>query len=291
MPVSVFAPAKVNLFLHVGAPRADGRHPLTSVAVFADVGDELWLAPGHMQLRVRGPFADSLLGDARAGTNLVTQALEALGVAADVTLEKRLPIASGIGGGSADAAAAMRAANAVFGLRLTDEMLEARAAALGADAPVCVRCRPAFMTGGGEVLAPAIVPSLHAVLVNPGVAMATAAVYRRFDEMGAGRLLGAQAPPRWDRPEQAILALGALRNDLEAPACSLAPEIGAALARLREDRFTRLARMSGSGSTCFALVDDADAAATLARALGRERPTWWVRATTLGAIDAAPRAL
>jgi 4-diphosphocytidyl-2-C-methyl-D-erythritol kinase len=291
MSVSVFAPAKINLSLHVGSPRADGRHPLASVIAFADVGDRLTLARGPARLAVHGLFAEPLLAEAAPEANLVTRALAVLGVTADIELEKRLPLASGIGGGSADAAAALRGANLLHDLRLAPEDLEARGFALGADVPACVRCRPAFMTGAGETLSDLILPALSAVLVNPGAPAPTGAVYRLFDEMGLGGDLSGETAPVWTSADAAIAGLVGLRNDLEAPACRLAPIISVVLARLRKGPGVRLARMSGSGATCFALVDAAGAAQALTRALRAERPDWWVIPVTLSAIDAAPRAL
>ena len=285
MAVTVFAPAKINLSLHVGAARADGRHPLESVVVFADVGDVLRIEEGANALEVTGPFAADLEGE-----NLITRALALLGVSARVSLEKNLPVASGIGGGSADAAAAMIGVNDLLNLGFDRATLARKSAALGADLPACVLGRSALMTGMGEALSEISLPDLHAVLVNPGVALSTVAVYREFDEQGGGAALSNEKP-YWRSGSDAISALARMRNDLEAPACALVPEIGDVLARLARDPRVLLARMSGSGATCFALVDNHDDAVTLAHKLQEEQPAWWIRPARLGAVDAPPRAL
>jgi 4-diphosphocytidyl-2-C-methyl-D-erythritol kinase len=275
--VTAFAPAKINLALHVGPPQADGRHPLTSLVAFASVGDRVTLEEGA-GFSLSGPFASALAGEP---DNLVTRALARVveGRPVRVRLEKMLPVASGIGGGSADAAAALRAARTFFALDLDDAALEAQAAALGSDVPACVRARPAIMTGTGEALQPFALAPLHAVLVNPGVALSTAAVYRRFDQRG---VFGALSLDPNDLPGS--------RNDLEAAACDLAPEVGAVLEALRASPEARLARMSGSGATCFALVGDAASARRLAEAIGATHSGWWVRSTVLGVgpVDGPP---
>jgi 4-diphosphocytidyl-2-C-methyl-D-erythritol kinase len=201
-------------------------------------------------------------------------------------LEKNLPVASGIGGGSADAAAALRAARRLFDLRLGDGELARLAGMLGSDVPACVHSRAALMRGTGEDIAPITLSDLFAVLVNPGFPLSTAAVYRRFDERAAWGSLDIKAPPPDAR--SAITALGAMRNDLEAAGADLAPEIGAALAALRALDGVRLARMSGSGATCFGLADDLDAARRFADRLRQDHPAWWTCAVRIGAIDVLP---
>ena len=279
MSVRIFAPAKINLSLHVGPLGADGRHPLASVVAFADVGDVVTLEEGD-GLSISGPFAAALDGE-----NLITRALAALGVTARVHLEKNLPIASGIGGGTADGAAALIGANQLLRLGHHASALEGFAAALGADGPVCVAGRPAFMTGGGEQVVEIELPPLDAVLVNPGAPLATAAVYRKFDELSAAALLPAHAPPHWRTRAEAIAALTEMRNDLEPAARALAPAIGDVLAVLKTAPGVPLARMSGSGATCFAILDDATAAQSLARDLLAAHPGWWVRPARLGAAS------
>jgi 4-diphosphocytidyl-2-C-methyl-D-erythritol kinase len=285
--VERFAPAKVNLFLHVGAPAADGYHPVCSLMAFADVGDRLRLVPGGEGLAVEGAFATGLAGE---GNNLVLRARDALlaraGAAArfGLVLDKALPIASGLGGGSSDAAAALRLIRDALGLELGDDSLRAIAGELGSDAPACVDAQPVIATGRGDVLAPApFFAALPAVLVNPGVASPTGPVYRAYDRAVAPQ--GANTPP-WPAdlgaPAKVAAFLAGTRNDLQAPAVALAPEIGACLGTLAAEPEPLLVRMSGSGATCFALCPDPAAAAALAARLAQARPDWWVRACTIG---------
>jgi 4-diphosphocytidyl-2-C-methyl-D-erythritol kinase len=287
MTVAVFAPAKINLSLRVAPPRADGRHPLQSIVAFADVGDRLILEEGRMSLKVRGPFAKALDTD---GDNLIERALASLGVGAKVTLEKNLPVASGIGGGSADAAAALRGANMLYDLRLTDDELERHAAEIGADVPVCVRSVSVFMEGQGERLTPIDLPELVVILANPGVPLPTRDVFARYDAMQLGEALTGMAPAGWADAESLRVALREMHNDLEAPACDLRSEIAQVLARLgRCGGVTGPVRMSGSGATCFAVAKDWESAEPSAYVMGLENPRWWVRAARLGIVDAAPR--
>jgi 4-diphosphocytidyl-2-C-methyl-D-erythritol kinase len=283
--VRAFAPAKINLALHVGPPRADGRHALASIVAFCDAGDWIELEEGPPDLTVTGPFGTALAGEA---DNLVTRAIALVAPerAVRVRLEKNLPVASGIGGGSADAAAALRAVRLLLDLPLSDGELARLAGMLGADAPACVHSRAAVMRGTGEDIAPIVLPDLFAVLVNPGVPLSTAAVYRRFDERAAWGSLDIQAPPSDAR--SAITALDGMRNDLEAAGADLAPEIGAVLAALRALDGVRLARMSGSGATCFGLADDLAAARRLADRLRQAHPDWWTCGVRLGEIDVLP---
>jgi 4-diphosphocytidyl-2-C-methyl-D-erythritol kinase len=288
-----FAPAKVNLFLHVGAPNsgaggADGYHPICSLMAFANVGDRVTLELGEGRLTVSGPFAGGL---GRETDNLIFHAVRAL--VAELgrpmaelafSLDKQLPIASGLGGGSSDAGAALRLMRDVFAPQIEDARLEAVAAGLGADGAACLWGRPVVGEGRGERLSPAPgLPELHAVLVNPGVPVATAEVYRRLD--AAGRFGDVTAPPMPDAFEdvQEVAAwLATQRNDLEVPAIEAAPEVGAVLATLRDEPEALLGRMSGSGGTCFALCADDIAAETLAERLEAMAPAWWVRRCRLG---------
>jgi 4-diphosphocytidyl-2-C-methyl-D-erythritol kinase len=283
-----FAPAKVNLTLHVLGRRPDGYHEIESLVVFADAGDRLTLTPGdRLALDVRGPTA------AAAGTgsdNLVLKAARALAERVEglrfgsFTLEKSLPVAAGLGGGSSDAAAALRLLAQASGLPLDDERLYAAARATGADVPVCLDPRPRMMRGVGEILSvPLALPPLPAVLINPGVAVPTRDV---FAALAAPALSPAarhdEFAPAGANAAHLVSALGARRNDLEAPALRLQPLIGEVLATLRGCAGCRLARMSGSGATCFGLFDNADAAQAAARALQRAHPGWWVRPCRLG---------
>lgn len=282
------APAKVNLFLHVGAPGADGYHPLCSLMVFADVGDTVAVTPGEGSLTVRGPFAQGL---GRESDNLIIRAVRAfveelgrpMGELA-FSLEKRLPIASGLGGGSSDAGAALRLIRDVFAPQIDDARLEAVAARLGADGPACLWGRPVLAEGRGERLTPAPgLPPLDAVLVNPGVPVSTPAVYRRFDTAGAfGDIVPPPLPDAFEDVQEVAAWLATQRNDLEAAAVAVAPEVGAVLATLRDEPEALIARVSGSGGTCFALCADDIAAETLAERLEAMAPHWWVQRCRLG---------
>jgi 4-diphosphocytidyl-2-C-methyl-D-erythritol kinase len=287
MSVRVFAPAKVNLTLQVGRPRADGLHPLQSIVVFADVGDWIEAAPGEsLSLAVTGPFASALAGDR---DNLVLRAARALaariGVAhgAALALDKQLPVASGLGGGSSDAAATLKALNQLWRAGLSQSELAALAAEIGADVAVCLSARPAWMTGAGEVVTPISLPEAHAVLVNPLEALSTAAVYREFDRLGLGGAFVETRPPLWRGLDDLAVGAAALGNDLGPPARMLLPAVAEVEAALRHDARVLYAALSGSGATCFALVQDAAAASALAADLGARRRDWWVCAARLGA--------
>jgi 4-diphosphocytidyl-2-C-methyl-D-erythritol kinase len=266
---SAFAPAKINLTLHVTGLRADGYHLLDSLVAFADTGDRLTVAPAaEMRLTVSGPRAAGVPTDAR---NLCWQAAEWFGETAEITLEKHLPAAAGIGGGSSDAAAVLRALSALTGRALPGQGLEA----LGADLPVCLHARAARMSGIGERLQAVALPDLNAVLANPGVGVPTPAVFKA---------LGCKDnPPMPALPEAAEWHawLAAQRNDLQAPAITVQPVIAEVLAALQATTGARLARMSGSGATCFALYDSRAEAEAAAEALRAAQPGWWVAPCTL----------
>ncbi|RAK52305.1 4-(cytidine 5'-diphospho)-2-C-methyl-D-erythritol kinase [Phenylobacterium deserti] len=289
MTFRAFAPAKVNLFLHVGAPEANGYHPLCSLMVFADVGDVLSGVPGEgFGLRVGGPFAAGLEG---AGDNLVTRAalalLEEAGTAAPglaLILDKQLPVAAGLGGGSSDAGAALRLFREALQLDVSDQRLEALAARLGADGPACLWARPVLAQGYGERLSGApTLPPLHAVLVNAGAPVSTPAVYRELDRSGAfGEVEPPPMPAELESSEETAAWLATLRNDLEAPAIEVEPVVGEVLATLRDEPEALIARVSGSGGTCFAICEGEMAAESLAARLGGMRPGWWVRSCRLG---------
>ena len=280
-----FAPAKVNLTLHVLGRRGDGYHELESLVVFADAGDQLTFAAGaELDLVVRGPTADV---SGPTGDNLVLKAARLLAERVEglrlgrFTLDKRLPVAAGLGGGSSDAAAALRLLVLENDLELGDPRVVAAARATGADVPVCLDPRPRMMRGVGEILsAPIALPKLPAVLVNPGVAVPTVGV---FKALAAPPLMPAT---KQDDPiatgadiNEVVAAVAARRNDLEAPAISLQPVIADVLSALRAFPACRLARMSGSGATCFGLFNSAPDAEAAARSLADLQPGWWVRAT------------
>lgn len=283
---AALAPAKVNLFLHVGPLDAHGYHPLASLVAFADVGDRLAVTPAEaLSLTVTGPFGEGLAAEA---DNLVLRAVRALGEAAGIaepalalTLDKRLPIAAGLGGGSSDAGAALKLARDALGLSLDDDALAEIAARIGADGPMCLHARAAWAGGRGDRLRfePAL-PPLPALLVNPGVPSPTGAVYGAYD---VGPPADADFPPPpvdWS-PSAVVSWLARQRNDLEAPAVALSPAIGEALAAVRELPGARLTRMSGSGATVFALFDDLARARAAGERLGILRPEWWTAVATL----------
>lgn len=288
-----FAPAKVNLLLHVGALGADGYHPISSLATFADIGDVIrFRLASEMSFAIEGPFAEGLTAD---GANLVTRARDlALAGMPDpprpfrLTLEKRLPIASGLGGGSSDAAATLMLLGEAYQWAWlsgddNDVALADLAGELGADTPMCLAARPVIAEGRGEALSfPPPFPDLDVVLVNPLQPSPTGAVYRAYDNSDAPK---SAAAPDWpealERVEDVVDFLSVCRNDLEAPAISLQPAIAAVLRALRERPETMFARMSGSGATCFAICADERQARDLAFSLSSFHRDWWVRAGRL----------
>jgi 4-diphosphocytidyl-2-C-methyl-D-erythritol kinase len=287
-PLAESAPAKVNLTLRVLGRRADGYHELESLVAFAEAGDRLSLAPGgNVSLTVDGPSAASA-GD--TADNLVLKAARALaaripGVTLGAfVLDKRLPVAAGLGGGSADAAAALRLVARANDLARDDPRLYDAARATGADVPVCLDPCVRLMRGIGEVLSePLALPPLPALLVNPGVALATKAVF------AAWKPAAAQAPPfdvaalaKLTSADRLTQFLSSQRNDLEAPAIALAPVIADVLAALRALVGCRFARMSGSGATCFAVFASPGEASAAAKILTGKYPDWWVSAGMLG---------
>lgn len=289
MALTALAPAKVNLFLHVGAPGADGYHPLCSLMAFADFGDRLALQPADaLELKVTGPFGAALGG---AGDNLVLRAAQALlGEARrpvapfSLSVDKQLPVAAGLGGGSSDAGAALRLLREAAGLQIEDARLEAIAAGLGADGAACLWGRPVLAEGRGERLspAPAFAP-VDAVLVNPRVPVSTPEVYRRFDARGQfGDVAPPPAPETFENAVELAAWLTMLRNDLEPAAIDVAPEVGAVLDTLAGEPEALLARVSGSGGTCFALCAGDIEAKGLAERIEALAPQWWVRRVRLG---------
>ena len=283
------APAKINLFLHVGAPGQDGYHPLCSLMVFADLGDRLELHNADvLSLRVGGTFAPGL---AQEDDNLVLRAARALLARArgpqppaGFVLDKQLPVASGLGGGSSDAGAALRLLREAMTPRLDDAALEAVAATLGSDVTACLWAWPTVAQGRGERLSPSPgLPVMEAVLVNSGAPVSTAAVYAAYDAAGA---FGAVSPPpmpeAFESVEELAGWLARQRNDLEAPAIGLVPEIGDVRATLADEPEALLARVSGSGGTCFALCAGDIEADALADRIASMRPAWWVRRCRLG---------
>jgi 4-diphosphocytidyl-2-C-methyl-D-erythritol kinase len=291
--VRVAAPAKINLYLHVLGRRPDGYHALDSLVAFADIADLVTAQPAdELSLVIDGPFADALAGV--TADNLVLRAArllaEGFGVTAGAALRltKNLPIASGIGGGSSAAAAALRALCAIWALPATEDALGGLAARLGADVPVCLLGRTAWLGGIGDLLtlAPAL-PPVAVVLVNPGIALSTPAVFnaRRGAFSDASRFDGAI-----DDAAGVAARLRQRRNDLTEAAIGLVPEIGEVLARLTACEGALLARMSGSGATCFALFATLDEARAAAALIAGDRPDWWVAPGRLGSAESPRRS-
>jgi 4-diphosphocytidyl-2-C-methyl-D-erythritol kinase len=276
---AAFAPAKINLYLHILGRRGDGYHLIDSLIAFADIGDRVTAAPARsLSLSVAGPEAAAL---AETGDdNLVLRAARRLkerdriADGAALHLDKQLPVASGIGGGSSDAAAALRALAALWGRRLGEADLSAWAA-LGADLPACLVARPLWAGGIGERLRLADpLPDLAVVLVNPRLALSTAAVFHAWNGR-PGTADGVSAIPR--SAAEFAEALAACRNDLTDAAVALMPEIGAVLDRLARLPGVLIARMSGSGATCFALFADRGEARRAGAEMAAAEPGWWVR--------------
>jgi 4-diphosphocytidyl-2-C-methyl-D-erythritol kinase len=284
--------AKVNLTLRVVGRRVDGYHDLESVVAFADCADRLALLPGtELKLDTTGPLAGAC---GAASDNLVLKAARLLAeqvpglVLGAFTLEKVLPVAAGIGGGSADAAAALRLLARLNNLRLDDARIQVVALQTGADVPVCLSSRACDMTGVGETLLPLSPPKLPSVLVNPRVPVATkdvfAALGLRYGELLVGATDVIEAPAWPDEGasiDNWVEALGAVPNDLEAPALRIQPVIADVLAALRASPGGLLARMSGSGATCFAIFSSASDAASAAATIAADHPAWWVHAGEL----------
>jgi 4-diphosphocytidyl-2-C-methyl-D-erythritol kinase len=284
--------AKVNLTLRVIGRRTDGYHDIESVVAFADCADRLTLTPGsELTLQMSGPLAQAC---GATSDNLVLKAARLLGESVpdlkvgSFTLDKVLPVAAGIGGGSADAAAALRLLAQLNGLSLDDERLLEVALATGADVPVCLASRACDMTGVGETLMPLSLPIIPCVMVNPCVPVATRDV---FDALGLrnGELLvgatdvfrGTDWPEAGASVEDWVEVLAADTNDLEAPATRIQPLIGTVIAALNATNGAWLARMSGSGATCFAIYENTADAGRAAAKIRLDHPDWWVHAGTL----------
>lgn len=284
--------AKVNLSLRVVGRRADGYHDLESVVAFADCADRLTLEPGsELKLTTTGPLA-AACGD--TADNLVLKAATLLAEAVPglklgaFALDKVLPVAAGIGGGSADAAAALRLLARLNDLSLDDPRIQKVALATGADVPVCLVSRACDMTGVGEQLLPLSLPSMPCVMVNPRVPVATKDVFQELGLRNGELLVGVTdviRAPAW--PEEGgstadwVAVLERVPNDLEAPALRIQPVIGEVLEALRDSAGVQLARMSGSGATCFAIYGAANEAHAAAERIRRDHPGWWVHAGTL----------
>lgn len=279
------ARAKVNLTLHIKGKRPDGYHELESLVAFADIADELVFTPGpDDSLDLDGPFAELVDGE-----NLVLKAKRAtaswLGVpmSGRFVLTKNIPVAAGLGGGSSDAAAAIRALLRSYDGGATLKFVE-RSAAIGADVPVCLQNGAALMCGLGERVTPVLgLTALPALLVNPRIKLSTAAVFKTLNAPILSSTPKDTAPafPGWAIPEEAAAFLKDGRNDLEPPAKALEPAVGEVLDTLRRLDGSLLARLSGSGPTCFAIFSCPHCSASAAEEIQQTHPGWWVRATTL----------
>jgi 4-diphosphocytidyl-2-C-methyl-D-erythritol kinase len=284
--------AKVNLTLRVVGRRTDGFHDLESVVAFADCADRLTLTPGsELSLQMSGPLAQAC---GETSDNLVLKATRLLAErvpglkSGSFTLDKILPVAAGIGGGSADAAAALRLLAKLNGLSLDDERLREVAIETGADVPVCLASRACDMTGVGETLTPLSLPIMPCVMINPCVPVATKDVFSALG-LRNGELLvgvtdvfrGIDWPEAGASVEEWVEVLAASTNDLEAPAMRIQPVIGEVIAALNATNGAWLARMSGSGATCFAIYENTADSGRAAEKIRRDHPTWWVHAGTL----------
>ncbi|QWG19717.1 4-(cytidine 5'-diphospho)-2-C-methyl-D-erythritol kinase [Bradyrhizobium sediminis] len=284
--------AKVNLTLRVVGRRVDGYHDLESVVAFADCADRITLTPGAtLDLETTGPLAQAC---GEAADNLVFKAAQLLSERVPdlklgaFVLDKKLPVAAGIGGGSADAAAALRLLAQANGLALDDPRLIEVARLTGADVPVCLASRACVMTGVGEALMPLSLPIMPCVMVNPRIPVATKDVFAALGLRNGELLVGATdviRTPGW--PEQGasvedwVEALSSASNDLEEPAMRIQPVIGEVLSALNATNGAWLARMSGSGATCFAIYENTADARRAAQKISRDHPQWWVHAGVL----------
>lgn len=280
------ARAKVNLTLHMKGKRRDGYHELESLVVFADVSDELVFTPASEdRLSLEGPFAGLVDGE-----NLVLKAKRAFAswlgvtVSGDFLLKKNIPVAAGLGGGSSDAAATIRALLKAYDRDEDTKTFIRQSASIGADVPVCLQDSAAWMCGLGERVTPVCgLTPLPALLVNPRIKLSTAAVFKTLNAKPL-QAEEAEAPPSfpgWRNPREAAVWLNEGRNDLEAPAIALEPAVKKVLDALRRLDDCMLSRLSGSGPTCFGIFLSQDAAAEAASEMRRSYPNWWVQATTL----------
>lgn len=285
------APAKVNLTLHVGAAKANGRHPLDSLTVFAgpEAADRIRVEPADtLQIGVIGPFADQC---GPVGENLVFKAAHGLrsvlgtDQGARITLVKHLPVAAGIGGGSADAGATLRLLNTFWHGPEDPGHLLMLAEKLGGDVPACLASQPVLMRGEGERLHPVALPApIPALLINPGIACPTGPIFQAFDAADGGADFAEEAPPEFASLGALFDWLETAYNDLEPAALVRHAEIAETLAALRALDGQKCVRMSGSGATCFALFETMEAARAGASTLKAAQPGWWCVATELGGL-------
>ncbi|MGZ9097456.1 MAG: 4-(cytidine 5'-diphospho)-2-C-methyl-D-erythritol kinase [Micavibrio sp.] len=293
-PITVFAPAKINLYLHVARLREDGYHDIDSLAVFADIGDRILIEPANdFTLLINGPFAGAFTAketdSSPSSSNLVTRAVWEIARAARrdpkfrITLTKNLPLASGLGGGSSDAAATIWGLMNLWSIPITTPLLPELMADLGADIPACLRCAPVQMSGIGDILdlAPDL-PEIPVVLVNPGKHCPTAGVFRRF----IGPMRGEVTIPEHLSSYDALIDFLTRRdNDLTPAATELVPDISQILNAFAEQKNCGLSRMTGSGATVFGLFEHMEDAKESAEAISLANPRWWVRVGTLNSPE------
>lgn len=291
----IVAPAKINLYLHVTRKRADGYHDLDSLVIFGDRGDEVIITPADkFSFSVEGPMAAALKKQTPNKENIVARAAEAFSAAlggdieAHITLIKNLPPGAGLGGGSSDAAAAIRGLLRHRGMKAQDVPgLPHLLYTLGADVPACFENRPLRIVGTGEITHPApALPELPMLLVWPGAPCATATVFSRFKGPFTP---AAKMPAGFSSTDALIGFLKQQKNDLTAAAQSIVPAIAAALGELQQQESCLLARMSGSGSACFGIFSNQEAADRAAAAIGKKYPSWWVSALSSRHPPATPR--
>lgn len=294
MHYTEFAPAKINLSLHICGKRPDGYHLLHSLVAFArDIGDTITIKPSQtLELEITGPYAGYLDKTAydttRTSGNLVIRAAYALAdmsgipLTAHITLEKNLPVSSGIGGGSSDAAALIKALSAFWNIAPDKNALRPILSALGADLPVCYEQQTSIMEGIGEIITPYHgLPALPVILINPLIPCPTKNVFGRFN--GQFTPLPAVLPPAFANVQEFTGFIQAeCRNDLQPPAIEAVPEIKNILAALEKTENCMLARLSGSGATCFGIYPTPQSAASTARILQENHKNWWIKAGTLG---------
>ena len=284
IPFTIFSPAKINLYLHITGQRANGYHELDSLVSFANIGDEIRLIPAtNFTFNIKGPFAQTL----NTQNNLVVQAAQRLSklynkpLNVEITLTKNLPVASGIGGGSGNAAAAIRGLLALWGVPDNDSRLSELLLALGADVPVCFHGKAIHMGGIGEILSPVVpLEKIALLLVNPGKSCHTADIFAHHDQAFRSAAI---LPDQMQEQTNLITFLKETHNDLFAPACAVIPDIKNVIEDLYAQDGCQIARMSGSGATCFGLFESTRDSHNAAQAIRKNHPDWWVEAGFLNA--------
>ncbi len=285
------APAKVNLFLHIIGQREDGFHELSSLVVFTEFGDQLKISRANgpeIELQLTGPFADKI---SAGGDNLVLQAARKIsfenqpsGKSVRIDVEKNIPVAAGLGGGSADAAATLHGLNHFRQLGLDTRGLQELGRGLGADVPMCVAGTPSWVRGIGDQLSPSpAIPDLPMLLVNPGISLSTPQVFQALKAIPEIR--DPVVPVNFSDIHALVKFLNGCRNDLQAPAIEIVPEIADVLALLNCQPDCLLARMSGSGATLFGLFPDKESLAQAAARIRGDNPDWWVMATRASGLN------